>query len=518
MLPNELTHDRDSLFEQILENPIDLEARRIYADCLAEHGDPRGEFILRQFEVEESDPWSPAFVDAKLEADRLLQQNDGQWDSDFWEFVTQEFPPDEEYFRSRSVDPKVTNKIGFHYRYGFVDNFEFRQAREFRKLDILVSLVPLRKLVLGVGVDDKSTSLLASFRHIDVTTTTSDFLSSLDMQELESFKFRAPTMGTDKILTAIRKTPFANLRSLDLSCNKITSIGLERLAVAGCFENLEHLRLTDNPLGNGAANTLAKGGALGSLQSLNIKLTNIGDLGFKNLAEKGTPALKKLAIGWWFGTNPTAKGIRRLLDSGCLSNLTELDLTGWEMPPDVVQAIAFAPELANLKILRLGNTRIDDRSTELLASSKHLRQLDLLDLTASKISLRGLQTLLESDAADGLTSLNLSGVNSLAESDLKNIFELPTLSSLRYLDLSRKSLSPMGLKTISKSESLCDLQALDLTDNEFEDRDIFDLSANNSLESVCQVRINTKQLSEKSVDVLKNKFSVFTTPGRLDRY
>ena len=51
-------HDRDALLSNVLENPDDLGSRLVYADCLVEQADPRGDFIHRQFEMESAQPWS----------------------------------------------------------------------------------------------------------------------------------------------------------------------------------------------------------------------------------------------------------------------------------------------------------------------------------------------------------------------------------------------------------------------------------------------------------------------------
>lgn len=48
--PDEPTHV-ESLYEQVLAAPKNLELRHVWADALLEHGDPRGEFVALQLKV-----------------------------------------------------------------------------------------------------------------------------------------------------------------------------------------------------------------------------------------------------------------------------------------------------------------------------------------------------------------------------------------------------------------------------------------------------------------------------------
>ena len=507
-------NDQDILLDQILQNPYDLEARRVYADMLSERGDPKGEFILRQFDMEESAPWSPAFVDAKLESENLFQRHENEWESHFRKFLKQVFPADERLTRINPSLQYLPN-IAFRFRFGFIDHFELNYS-ELKQLSKVKLVAPIRMVKLKASFVDESLvsnalTELASIRHIDIEVgrasndKVEQIIHALDLPELESLRLRKHS-AVECLKQRIERTRFANLISLDLGGNRISAADIKSLDKARCFENLEHLRLIDNPIGNGGAKYLAKKRNLSSLKSLDIKMTNIDDKGLGFFASQDMPNLTKLGIGWWFGTNPTDIGIRKLLDRGRLSNLTELDLTGWEMPKQVVQTIASAPELGNLKVLRLGNTKINDQTADILASSEHLTELDLLDLSAAKISDDGIKTLLQSRTAIGLTSLNLSGVTSLGQTDLKGIFDLPTLASLRHLNLSKGSLSGEGLKTILHSEALCDLQAIDLSSNEISSSHLKATWKEHKLESLCQIRLETDGLNKSQLNKLKKRY------------
>lgn len=51
---DEFPEDERPFLEAIAESPDDLDARRVYADWLDDHGDPRGEFLRLDYQVEDA--------------------------------------------------------------------------------------------------------------------------------------------------------------------------------------------------------------------------------------------------------------------------------------------------------------------------------------------------------------------------------------------------------------------------------------------------------------------------------
>jgi|SRR5579883_1675296 len=72
--------DRDALLSAIIANPEEDTPRLIFADWLQENGqDRRAQFIRRQIEAAQAEPFSPAARMATATANRLLEGYRGEW-------------------------------------------------------------------------------------------------------------------------------------------------------------------------------------------------------------------------------------------------------------------------------------------------------------------------------------------------------------------------------------------------------------------------------------------------------
>src|SRR5437867_9522836 len=69
----------EGFLRAIIEEPDDVGLRLIYADWLEERGDPRGEFIRVQCQLEETDEYDPHWTELKARERELLAVHERKW-------------------------------------------------------------------------------------------------------------------------------------------------------------------------------------------------------------------------------------------------------------------------------------------------------------------------------------------------------------------------------------------------------------------------------------------------------
>src|SRR5437867_4536323 len=69
----------EGFLRAIIEEPDDVGLRLIYADWLEERGDPRGEFIRVQCQLEELKEYDPRFKELKAREGELLAAHEREW-------------------------------------------------------------------------------------------------------------------------------------------------------------------------------------------------------------------------------------------------------------------------------------------------------------------------------------------------------------------------------------------------------------------------------------------------------
>src|SRR5207245_10870265 len=69
----------EGFLRAIIEEPGDVGLRLIYADWLEERGDPRGEFIRVQCQLEEVEEDDPRLAELQARQRELLAAHEGEW-------------------------------------------------------------------------------------------------------------------------------------------------------------------------------------------------------------------------------------------------------------------------------------------------------------------------------------------------------------------------------------------------------------------------------------------------------
>ena len=71
--------EQRTLWQMVLDRPLSRTARRVYADWLEDHGDPRGEFIQVQCAADGLPGDHPRRHLLEARADELLRQHEAEW-------------------------------------------------------------------------------------------------------------------------------------------------------------------------------------------------------------------------------------------------------------------------------------------------------------------------------------------------------------------------------------------------------------------------------------------------------
>jgi hypothetical protein len=143
------------------------------------------------------------------------------------------------------------------------------------------------------------------------------------LAELEELDLGENAVG-DRGARALAAVPFRRLRRLALGSCGIATRGFTALVQSKHLARLVHLRIHQNPIGDGGARALAAS-RLRSIADLDAQSCEVGDDGIAALAE--SPSVRA-ARRWRLGGNLIGDaGARAILESIHLHDLVELDLS-----------------------------------------------------------------------------------------------------------------------------------------------------------------------------------------------
>jgi uncharacterized protein (TIGR02996 family) len=209
------------LLSAILDDPDDDTLRLVYADCLEEQGDPRGEFIRIQCALaraSNADPRRPAWQTRERE---LLTAHEPDWVGslrglfDEWEF-----------------------------RRGFIEQVTILPRLFLAGAEALFRLLPLRHVHFyqRAYITVPEMRELCRCPHLD---------------RLRSLKLNTDRGLRDDGVGLIASCPYlTSLTELDLSDNWIRNAGAETLAAATGLPRLQMLHVQHNPIGRDGKHAL----------------------------------------------------------------------------------------------------------------------------------------------------------------------------------------------------------------------------------------------------------------------
>jgi uncharacterized protein (TIGR02996 family) len=341
------------LRDAILENPDDTELRRVYADALIGRGDPRGELIQIQCDLEalpDGDPRRPVLRRRELQ---LLADHEAEWLEPFREWL-----------------------ITARFRRGMLERISARPDRFFDGGGAaLFAAEPVTSLSLR-GLSGSAVDRLAAFpfrgrlralavRESAVGAAVAMALSDARfdaLAELDLYGSRGGAQSGNEILDG----PVApRLTSLVLSGNYLGPRVLERLLTSPRFPSLRALALGWEAKGPDGARLVRDRMALPAIERLDLACNQLGDEGLAILAEARW--LERITSLRLERNELGPRGIEALAGSPHLGRLESLDLGTNVLGTDGARAFSINP-WPSLRVLNLHQTALGDDGARAFAA------------------------------------------------------------------------------------------------------------------------------------------------------
>lgn len=318
------------LLDAILADPDDLAARRTYANALTQKGDPRGQLMMLQLDLEEMDEDDGEREEVVWEAERLLKHHRAGWLAEL---------------------PMIRKA---RYRLGLIESVTANAQAFFDGQEALFAQHPVRGIKLN-QLRKKHFPALAAL---------------LASRPLESLELSGNRLNGEAIEAIFADADLSQLRALDLLDDPIGVKGCRALAKLG-FEALEELVLG----GSGAA--------------MVDEEPTFGDAALEALlGSESLPGLRTLELSFFlFGS----EGAKHLASSPILAEVEILNLQSNPIKDEGVIALAGSPYLRELRALNLGYTQMASRGVDALAASPIVENLAVEEMGPYALILMGCQ-------------------------------------------------------------------------------------------------------------------------------
>ncbi len=292
----------EQFFQAVLDDPEDNTLRLIYADWLEECGDPRGELIRVQVELEQTPHADLHWRTLKNRETELLN-----------EYLTEWLGPSARRvwkgFRDAQYQPFFAGRGGCRLHRGFRETARMRAKTFLEHADEIFETLPLRELHLFLNSDTPNAfEELAACRQLgkirDLTLDQPRYFRQLDarpfkaffnsgrLRELSSLRFHY-RFETRRLVNEIFMSPhFGKLRTLEFrmmlgSEDYPTSItnGIKLLAGTKKLHALNELLIVDHHLSDRVAQPLFHAPWFEQLTRLDLTGNCLSDETFQLLAE-----------------------------------------------------------------------------------------------------------------------------------------------------------------------------------------------------------------------------------------
>lgn len=423
----------ETLLQQICDDPTNIEARLVYADCLLERGDPRGTFIAQHCALERMTGLEDAYAVLAASTRRLEAAHAPAWLADYLELA--------EVKSTIFGRAKLDALFNAEFRHGFLYRIAMTPQDIVAHWDWLREREPLQGIELRVDehLPDAYHGLSqpGAFRTLKVTP---------------NGWFTANSVGD------VLRWGLGRLRELDLSGCDLGLAGAQLLTnvetdLPEFFEDwtpppplpegqLERLGLHATKLQDEAARLLFDAVTTRALEQLVISQCQISERGtLEALAASPLSRLKQLSIA---GNNALGGQLDALAGWAVLRQLESLALPQSTTPSDL-RALFPEPSTA-LRALDLSSAKTlcaEPRTVAGVATA-----LTRLDIGTTRIGDVGWTTLLGEPSVGKLHELLGNGC-SLSDRAVEALAASP-LDRLLTLDLSSNKLTDKGLSALAR--------------------------------------------------------------------
>lgn len=432
-----LRGERRALLRKLAANIEDRDALLAYAGWLGELGDPLGEFIRLDLDLNSRPPDEAR----KTVFDRwgeLLDRHGKEW-----------MRPLEALGLSPCLYGEFNPTLWLNH--GVVESVTVNMPGVLpeRAAELFEAAPALRKI---------------TFEEVPV-----DMAGLAQTEQLDQVVYlglRALSLGSEDLKALAESPHLGNLAELDLNDNPFGAPGAAALASASQLRSLEGLDLNNCAIGPDGTAALAHSNILQTVRRLNLGSNSIGPDGLRALvASPHLANLKALFLGW---NGLGDEGVEALAAAPNLGQLEALDLAGNGLTAAAGKTLAESAVLARLNYLDLtANDSLGAAAATELANWAHANQLKGLKLSRCHLGDEGVLALAMSDRLAGLTKLDV-GSNGLTAASAHAIAASAHLSDLTELDLRDNDLGPEGIQALLQSPHLGKIETLWLTGTGFD--------------------------------------------------
>ena len=389
--------EESPLFQEILAHPNDRELRLVFADWLEEQGDPRGELVRLQCQLENMTRSDAGYSRLRATAGKLERQHGG------------------------FGDLKKVTVAKTELRGGFVERVEVTPARWIKHAAEIIRTTPLRDLRL------KGKS--AKFAQI---------AEMPELSQLTALELRQSKIDNAGLEALVKSPHLASLSTLGLYGTECTSIG-RVLSQSALLSQLTTLELGGETISPHDVQLIGEN--VRGLQTLVIGVAE--NSGLPELAAAGLDSLTNLDwnSGWreppltkhqleQFGARRFDEPLRQLtlrpVEPGFAEAFVEFrfqqleELAIYEdalKTPDVASILAHLKGLSDLTLCACG---LRDAAARAIAKSPTLSGLKHLRMTRNRITEKGVEAILSSEYFSPETELHLAG-NPIYEAEIRRL-------------------------------------------------------------------------------------------------
>jgi uncharacterized protein (TIGR02996 family) len=272
--------DERSLLDAILAEPDDDAPRLVYADWLAERGDPRGEFIIVQLELAKLGPTDRGDRVAELHEREveLLRLHKKTWVGRFGGKRIEHGSTERTWTR--------TNPTKWKFERGFVAWCSMNSEDFARNASALFEAEPVRRVHLtdcGVEqlarIDGIGRLRELDLRRVRLKSTIDDLVAATWFTGLEVLGLEMCGLGvkaTRTLAAGAQSKRLPRLRALELGDNGLGDAGARLLAEAPILRQIRRLDLSRNEIGSDGARALAASPHLDALEYLDVFGNELG--------------------------------------------------------------------------------------------------------------------------------------------------------------------------------------------------------------------------------------------------
>ena len=298
-----------------MEDPESDEARLIYADYLEESGDPRGEFIRVQCQLNNMTEDGEGYLELYRRQHQLLKENSESWIAGFGKLPISK-PVFERGFvvgvtmtakqLARRVN-EVADKISL------LNHISIKSAT--KEWETLSSVrLPSKIKSIALSQCKVYTDAEMQWKHF-LDSNFFENVTRLDLHRVDFSPQAKLAIAQSGLIGKVEHLDYSNqglhdyldeflsnfkatkLLSLSLDSNRLSSVDVGKIANCESLTNLQKLSVSHNALGGKGVAFLANSLVLKNLKVLSIKHNRTTDAGLKELADpQNLPSLEVLEI------------------------------------------------------------------------------------------------------------------------------------------------------------------------------------------------------------------------------